>query len=89
MDKSQDFPDIPGAKEYYCEVIKPSEIVAKAYEVIEMQFFAAYGGCTRGYSSERKVAEASSKEVAEQIAKKWMSDRGIGAPFYYSVKGPK
>ena len=89
MDKSQDFPDIPGAKEYYCEVIKPSEIVAKAYEVIEMQFFAAYGGCTRGYSSERKIAEASSKEVAEQIAKKWMSDRGIGAPFYYSVKGPK
>lgn len=89
MDKSQDFPDIPGAKEYYCEVIKPGEIVAKAYEVIEMQFFAAYGGCTRGYSSERKIAEASSKDVAEQIAKKWMSDRGIGAPFYYSVKGPK
>jgi hypothetical protein len=87
MDKSQDFPDIPGAKEYYCEVIKPSEMVTKAYEVMEMQFFAAYGGCTRGYSSERKVAEASTKEAAEKIAKKWMSDRGIGAPFYYSVKG--
>lgn len=89
MDKSQYFPDIPGAAEYYSEVIKPSEVAAKAFEVIEMQFFAAYGSCTRGYSSERKVAEASSKEAGEVIAKKWMSDRGIGSAFYYYVKEAK
>ena len=89
MDKSQGYPDIPGAAEYYCEVIKPSEMITKAFEVIEMQFFAAYGGCTRGYSSERKVAEASTKEVAEQIAKKWSTDRGIAAPFYYYTKEAK
>lgn len=89
MDKSQDFPDIPGAKEYYCEVIMPSEMIAKAFEVMEMQFFESYGGCTRGYSSERKVAEASTKEVAEEIAKKWMTDRGISAPFYYYTKEAK
>ena len=89
MDKSQSYPDIPGAAEYYGEVIKPSEVVAKAFEVIEMQFFAAYGGCTRGYSSERKVAEASSKEAGEVIAKKLMSDRGIGSAFYYYVKEAK
>lgn len=89
MDKSQDFPDIPGAKEYYCEAIKPSEMITKAYEVMEMQFFAAYGGCTRGYSSEKVVATCDSKEIAEEIAKKKMSDRGIGAPFYYSVREAK
>jgi hypothetical protein len=89
MDKSQSYPDIPGAAEYYGEVIKPSEMVAKAFEVIEMQFFAAYGGCTRGYSSERKVAEAESKEAAEMIAKAKMTERGIGSAFYYYTKEAK
>ena len=89
MDKSQCFPDIPGAAEYYSEVIKPSEMVKTAFEVIEMQFYGAYGGCTRGYSSERKVAEATTESVAKEIAKKYTTDRGISAPYYYYVKEKK
>jgi hypothetical protein len=89
MDKSQSYPDIPGAAEYYCEVIEPSKMIAQAFEVIEMQFYAAYGGCTRGYSSERKVAEADSDQVAKEIAAKWGKDRGIDAPYYYYVKEAK
>ncbi len=91
MDKSQDWPDIPGAKEYYVEVIKANEMIEKAYEVMEMQFFAAYGGCTRGYSSERKVAEAPSKEVGEAIAKEKNATKESTerTSFYYYVKEKK
>lgn len=82
----QGYPDIPGAKEYYAEVIEPSVMAAKAYEVLEMQFFEAYGGCTRGYSSERPIASGMTKEEAEKMAQEKMKEKGIGAPFYYSTR---
>lgn len=89
MDKSQSYPEIPGAAEYYAEVIAPSEMIKSTFEVMEMQFFAAYGGCTRGYSSERAIATTATKAEAEAMAKAKMQEKGIGAPFYYSVKEVK
>jgi hypothetical protein len=83
MDKSQDFPDIPGAAEYYCEVIKANEMVAKAFEVMEMTFYAAYGGCTRGYSSERAVEVVESKEAGEAIARTRNAAKGGESKYYY------
>lgn len=87
MDKSQDYPDIPGAKEYYGEVIAPSKLIERAYEVLERQYFSSYGG--RGYSSERTLVKVSSKEEAEAIALAKMQEKDISAPFFYSVREVK
>ena len=74
MDKSQSYPDIPGAKEYYCEAILPSEMAARALAALESSFYEAYveqyfapcaGG--RGYSQVIRECKGLTKEEAIEM----------------------
>jgi len=59
------------------------------FEVIEMKFYSPSGGCTRGYSSEKTVAEVTTREDADRIVQQWMIDRGQFSSYYYYAKEVK